>query len=485
MEKKFVLVGDLSDEIGKVVAEDIFMGKESETTWLQELPLVRRGEILTSELLWELITKMGNRLKGVFLEDKSWEEWEKERELREIINEIGGLLSETLQTTRERMQEDRLKTKESILETLQVLIESKRINLDHFNQEGIKLIVGIINRLKDDKVYLKALTEMSEKENITLVHSLEVLFKILEFLPFLKRTNPDLFALMWFEKKENIIEYALAVLGHDLGKAVVPLEILTKETGLTKQEWEIMQMHTLFGFLLHSENRKKINLKALIALLHHPYGKKCYNEILGREFEQDYQLSEKEKMLIDLMQIFDMISGIGEERPYHIKREPVEVMYVMLEEQNKINKEFLKIILKDFLTKTKDVFQKGAVYVLPEGKLHQFEENYGFEEEDQKNRAVDLCVAVLNVDKKHKTKVEWILVKRTQLKDKKGLLLRDKKGSVQFKYEILFDRTKTGEDLRKKIETMTLWEILKNEVVLNQLKLNLDFAEDLKLVDLN
>lgn len=39
-----------------------------------------------------------------------------------------------------------------------------------------------------------------------------------------------------------------------------------------------MQMHTLYGYLIHSNDEKEINLNAIIALLHHPYGAKIYED---------------------------------------------------------------------------------------------------------------------------------------------------------------------------------------------------------------
>jgi HD-GYP domain-containing protein (c-di-GMP phosphodiesterase class II) len=57
-----------------------------------------------------------------------------------------------------------------------------------------------------------------------------------------------------------LCQLGIAALFHDLGKADVPLEILNKPSSFEKEEWEIMQKHSVFGV------KRLMQLKGLDAL---------------------------------------------------------------------------------------------------------------------------------------------------------------------------------------------------------------------------
>lgn len=57
---------------------------------------------------------------------------------------------------------------------------------------------------------------------------------------------------------------------HDVGKVAIPDAILNKCTGLTENEWKIMQTHTTLGFnMLSFSKRPLLQMAATIALEHH------------------------------------------------------------------------------------------------------------------------------------------------------------------------------------------------------------------------
>lgn len=70
-------------------------------------------------------------------------------------------------------------------------------------------------------------------------------------------------------KDEDLEELILGALLHDIGKALVPANILNKAGKLTREEYEIMCNHTVYGYnLLKNTNGISDNV-ALIALQHH------------------------------------------------------------------------------------------------------------------------------------------------------------------------------------------------------------------------
>jgi putative nucleotidyltransferase with HDIG domain len=71
-----------------------------------------------------------------------------------------------------------------------------------------------------------------------------------------------------FEEHDQKVIYYGALL-HDIGKLQIDYEILNKSEKLTKEEWLLIQQHTIFGHNLLGEH--KISLPGLnyIVLLHH------------------------------------------------------------------------------------------------------------------------------------------------------------------------------------------------------------------------
>lgn len=84
----------------------------------------------------------------------------------------------------------------------------------------------------------------------------------------------------------EVMEIKIAALYHDIGKEYVPDIILSKPTGLSDDEYEIMKLHTRLGSeLLSKFSDKTMQLAAEVALNHHEhydgtgYYKKRYDEV--------------------------------------------------------------------------------------------------------------------------------------------------------------------------------------------------------------
>lgn len=75
--------------------------------------------------------------------------------------------------------------------------------------------------------------------------------------------------------KEQVDNIILGAYLHDIGKSKIDKEILYKESGLTKEEFEIIQKHSAFGYEILLKNKEKFDSKDKmticlnIALLHH------------------------------------------------------------------------------------------------------------------------------------------------------------------------------------------------------------------------
>ena len=89
---------------------------------------------------------------------------------------------------------------------------------------------------------------------------------------------------MGFEEKA-VIEIKIAAFSHDIGKEYIPKVILDTPEKLTDDEFEIIKMHTKFGYQMLSQfDDDTMKMAAEIALNHHErYDGSGYANKLNRE----------------------------------------------------------------------------------------------------------------------------------------------------------------------------------------------------------
>jgi two-component system response regulator RpfG len=116
------------------------------------------------------------------------------------------------------------------------------------------------------------------------------------------------------QRESDDIEYAAPM--HDIGKIGVPDHILKKPGSLSKDEWQIMQQHTLIGHsILTNSQSRYIQLGAVIALNHHErYDGTGYpNGLKGRDIPLEARI----------VAVADVFDALVSERPYK-KPWPIE-----------------------------------------------------------------------------------------------------------------------------------------------------------------
>ena len=120
-----------------------------------------------------------------------------------------------------------------------------------------------------------------------------------------------------FAKKLNYNEKGLKVVGigsllHDLGKQMIPKDIINKEFKLTKEEYEIIKKHPVYGYEIIRNQSNYGSLIQKIVLLHHErYTGKGYP--FGFRGEQIGDISQ----IVSLADTFDAITT---DRPYRLAK---------------------------------------------------------------------------------------------------------------------------------------------------------------------
>ena len=109
------------------------------------------------------------------------------------------------------------------------------------------------------------------------------------------------------DNRDDLIQEVLAGPTHDIGKLCVPLDILTKETPLTKSELEHLRHHVLAGYVLLGHYfRDPAILAAQVARDHHE-----------RKDGSGYPLGISiDNLMIDIIMVSDVYDALISPRPY-------------------------------------------------------------------------------------------------------------------------------------------------------------------------
>ncbi|WP_206076079.1 HD-GYP domain-containing protein [Marinitoga lauensis] len=140
---------------------------------------------------------------------------------------------------------------------------------------------------------------------------------------------------------------------HDIGKIMIPKEILEKKGRLTEEEFEIMKKHTLYGSLLIGES-PKFEIARNIALYHH----EKYN---GKGYP--YGLNGEEiPLCAAIVSVVDVYDALRSERPYKPAFSHEKTMDIIINGDDRTNPEdfhpeVLKI-LKEHEFEIKELWEK-------------------------------------------------------------------------------------------------------------------------------
>ncbi|WP_421616810.1 HD-GYP domain-containing protein [Brevibacillus sp. TJ4] len=126
----------------------------------------------------------------------------------------------------------------------------------------------------------------------------------------------------WSE--ERIQFMGMAGFLHDIGKTKVPREILLKPAKLTEEEFEIMRMHTRYGYELVQAMEGATEELALCALLHH--------ERLDGTGYPEGRKGDEIPIECQVLSIADMFDAICSDRVYKDRTSPFEAAQYLWKE---------------------------------------------------------------------------------------------------------------------------------------------------------
>ncbi|AKI98260.1 metal-dependent phosphohydrolase [Kosmotoga pacifica] len=148
-------------------------------------------------------------------------------------------------------------------------------------------------------------------------------------------------------QRDEVTEIYWAALLHDMGKILVPADILNKTGKLTREEFEIVKMHPIWGADVLGNIRELKNIALYVRHHHERFDGKGYPDGLA---EKDIPLASR------IIAVVDSYDSMIYDRPYRkaLKKEDA------LEEIKRcsgtqfdpeVAKAFLKLIKQDILDK--------------------------------------------------------------------------------------------------------------------------------------
>lgn len=119
-----------------------------------------------------------------------------------------------------------------------------------------QFLAHMYESIEGNPIILKALDRIKKMDEYTFTHSVNTAFY-------------SMFIAIWMDLDEqDIINATQAGFLHDIGKIYIPEEILNKSGVLTREEYEIIQLHPLYGYSLLNEF-SAFNLEVKRAVLFH------------------------------------------------------------------------------------------------------------------------------------------------------------------------------------------------------------------------
>ncbi|WDV45565.1 HD-GYP domain-containing protein [Clostridiaceae bacterium M8S5] len=255
--------------------------------------LLKKGATLTSKIK-DRITSMG--IRSVYILDEYSDE-----ELEDIIRpELRNKAMDSIKSTFNQFRQFSIMQK-SGSKIPSVVNRMKNEQINHINNLT-KISEDIVNEILSNKDVLVNLVDIKSSDSYTLQHSINVAILSLT-LGITLNLN-----------KTELTDLCLGAMLHDVGKILIPKEILQKEGSLTDSEYAEVMLHPQLGYDYLKECSSISGRSRIIALHHH-------EKYDGSGYPQSLKGSEINK-LARIVTIADVYDALTSDRPYRMALPP-------------------------------------------------------------------------------------------------------------------------------------------------------------------
>jgi HD-GYP domain-containing protein (c-di-GMP phosphodiesterase class II) len=179
--------------------------------------------------------------------------------------------------------------------------------------------------------------------------------------------------------REEVAQWGLAALLHDIGKALIPLDVLKKPGKLTPSEWDIMKKHPQLGHSILSRSKDEVirGLCSTVCIEHHERKN-------GTGYPYGIDLKELNPVSRSLM-VLDIYEALTAGRVYASPLSPAKTLAYLLETE--IHHLDPKAIAE--LIRMIGVYPVGSLVELTDGKIAMVSE---YKDPDTRAGEVNLLV---------------------------------------------------------------------------------------------
>ncbi len=220
---------------------------------------------------------------------------------------------------------------------------------------------------------------------------------------------------------------------HDIGKILIPPDIINKKGALTNEEFETIKAHTLFGTQYLSDNCPVTDPVIFGAGAHHEFFTlrhlKSYGALTSFANESNLNIPfrdiETAWEITNILSIADVSRALSEPSPYHERRNPLEVLMIMVDDMKsgKFDPEMFRVWHRSFSEQHKNqFFTKGMMISLssfPFQIAKQIKERLALPQHEWK-LSYDECEKLEIVEN-----IEYTGVNQMELKQSNGMTLYD------------------------------------------------------------
>lgn len=157
--------------------------------------------------------------------------------------------------------------------------------------------------------------------------------------------------------KKKLYDLCLGALIHDIGKVLVPKEILYKKEKLTKEEYDIVKQHTTKGYNFVKDSIDISAPARIIVLQHHE-----------REDGKGYpegRMGEEINELAKIVSVADVYDALTSDRSYRRAMSPNDaVEYIMANGQTQFNYDIVKVFSRCIVP-----YPEGTLVKLSNGEI--------------------------------------------------------------------------------------------------------------------
>ena len=213
--------------------------------------------------------------------------------------------------------------KEAVRTCMDKVVVRSQVDMDR-----LYLVVNqIIDEIFNNEIVTINLSQLREVDHYIFEHSVNVC--ILSLITGI---------YMGFNKV-RLVELGIGALLHDIGKILVPQDVLNKPDQLEDDEFGVLKLHTLRGYeaLKHTKQFSEATLEVILS--HH---ERCDGK--------GYPLCKNKDTLhvyAKIVSVADVFDAITADKVYRKKEDPYRAMYYIIDElDGKFDREIVKKFLK-------------------------------------------------------------------------------------------------------------------------------------------